>query len=844
MQHRIQFYTINCFYSVLFIILIKCNCENVEILIPIGKQFDIFLPGNCSIHDTWNLPNCIHLVPYYNTNMSENERTGVKLQGFCFQCDSININNILSFTKYSNENNQMILNSSSSIHYKYTINLKNSNVNNHLLLNINSTYSNKSFHYALINYNKQTLRKCFKQAPTILLFIFNVQLCHFNYYERILLKNMINLFMNFTNFVYFNYSFIKLNIENDNYNDVNLIMESPSVYEKKLSILANAKAHNYNRNSQANYSHLISLQHIGCGVIPDNTLKMLTVLEKKLRIGLVPVWTLLNGINFTHYQKLKHIKLAEWIVGDLIHNSLHDTIQINHENVKRSVSKRSAMSSRVAGYLEEGSGMASFHQFPKMDYRSFMEHSSPDQTHSNIPRVKNYITPIKTTVYQISNVQIPQNTFYDLQDGYTQNLKLSLYASNSENISYIELKSKENLIQALGEEITRDIKKWVSFDAKNQILRLKPLPDHVGNHTFIVCATDRDQNRACEPFQIIVKRPSPFRKNFILRISPGVFWCYQIPIYWFKELKTVSFDKLDLEVKGDSPFSWNVHTGEVCVISSLKISQIITLFFHATNAKLAQSVEIEFRLSVKVPPVQLLITNSKLRMKFQWPEKLANYELHKLNKINVTLAETLQNRINPEVTSEKLYIYEIIQFKMPQNGSDTGSFELDWIFLPLGLPNDAEEIFLLFNDSTVTNVNPFPIIPDTNFLHTNQPINFYIQPNNIPKLSKLLTDCQLSNLDKAETILQNTKHLFNPFKLNSVNLLDLENSACFLAKKITKQLEEETYSASQRSGTNETNLSRWSNSHLYMSANVQFMANVVPNFTVTAVFHHKIYLSP
>ncbi|VDP77786.1 unnamed protein product [Schistosoma mattheei] len=81
--------------------------------------------------------------------------------------------------------------------------------------------------------------------------------------------------------------------------------------------------------------------------------------------------------------------------------------------------------------------------------------------------------------------------------------------------------------------------------------------------------------------------------------------------------------------------------------------------FHATNVKLAQSVEIEFRLSAKVPSVQLLVTNTKLRMKFQWPEKLTNYELNTLNKINLTLAETLQNRINPEVSSEKLYIYEV-----------------------------------------------------------------------------------------------------------------------------------------------------------------------------------------
>lgn len=111
------------------------------------------------------------------------------------------------------------------------------------------------------------------------------------------------------------------------------------------------------------------------------------------------------------------------------------------------------------------------------------------------------------------------------------------------------------------------------------------------------------------------------------------------------------------------------------------------------------------------------------------------------------------------------------------------------------------------------------MMQNTNLHNVNQPINLYVQSHNIPKLSKLLTDCQLSNLDKAEITLQNNKNLFIPFILESVKLLNLENSACFLAKKITKQLEEQAYSASQRSNEIGTNLSRWSDSHLYMPGN-------------------------
>nr|CAH8848808.1 unnamed protein product [Trichobilharzia regenti] len=835
-------YNLCCIYS---LFLFTCMCENVEILIPTGKVFDIMLPINKSNHISWNLPQCLHVISKTDSPTNHSEFVGMTLRGFCFECDAIDENDRLLSDGVHNLSNYYVLAASNNhTNLTYTIYLINQKVENQLTLKIYSNSKNISLRHALLTYENHSWRKCYKQAPTILLLTFHIRICLLNYYERMIFKRIVGMFTNLksnlsilhTNIPY-NYDTVEMNMQSENY----FTFESPSEYEKKLSILASAKAQNHTMPSDMINSNLVVLQHIGCGVIPDYILKMLTVLEKKLQNGLVSISELLGSEKIGGGKNLDNIKIAQWIVGDLIHHGTPDeTLQSYNGNIKRTLNRRSVSSSREAGYLEEGSGMASVHQFPKLDYRSYLEHSTSDMTHSNIPRVKNYITPIKTTVYQISNIQIPQNTFHDLQDGFTQNLKLTLFASNRENISYIELKSMENLNQAIGGEITRDAKQWVSFDAKNQIIRLKPLPEHVGNHTFIICATDRDQNRACEPFQIIVKRPSPFRKNFILRIPPGVFWCYHIPIYWFKELKILSFDKLDLEVKGDSPFSWNVHTGEVCIVSSLKMEQIITLFFHATNAKLAQSVEIEFRLSAKVPPVELLVTNSKLRLKFSWPAKSTNYELHELNKINLTLAETLQNRVNPEVTSEKLFIYEIIQFKMPQNGSESAFFELDWVFLPLGLPKEGEELFLLSNESLLNKPTQ-----NTNLLHIPESMNFYAQPNSIPKLSKLLSDCQLSHLDTVETVLQNKKNSFKPFVLESVSLLNLENSACFLVKRITKQLEEKVYSsASQQSGTIRSELSRWTDSHLYLSSNLQFMPSVVPNFTVTAGLPFKKFINP
>ncbi|VDQ02872.1 unnamed protein product [Trichobilharzia regenti] len=138
---------------------------------------------------------------------------------------------------------------------------------------------------------------------------------------------------------------------------------------------------------------------------------------------------------------------------------------------------------------------------------------------------------------------------------------------------------------------------------------------------------------------------------------------------------------------------------------------------------------------------------------------------------------------------------------------------MDWVFLPLGLPKEGEELFLLSNESLLNKPTQ-----NTNLLHIPESMNFYAQPNSIPKLSKLLSDCQLSHLDTVETVLQNKKNSFKPFVLESVSLLNLENSACFLVKRITKQLEEKVYSsASQQSGTIRSELSRWTDSHLYLS---------------------------
>ncbi|VDQ03171.1 unnamed protein product [Trichobilharzia regenti] len=78
---------------------------------------------------------------------------------------------------------------------------------------------------------------------------------------------------------------------------------------RKLSILASAKAQNHTMPSDMINSNLVVLQHIGCGVIPDYILKMLTVLEKKLQNGLVSISELLGSEKIGGGKNLDNIKV-------------------------------------------------------------------------------------------------------------------------------------------------------------------------------------------------------------------------------------------------------------------------------------------------------------------------------------------------------------------------------------------------------------------------------------------------------------------------------------------------------------------------------------------------------
>ncbi|VDO91706.1 unnamed protein product [Schistosoma margrebowiei] len=183
-----------------------------------------------NVPDLWDLPNCIQFI----STMNKTDKINITFNGLCFQCDTININNQLSLNENDIQLNKSIFNKSNDSNYDYIIYLNSYHVNTHLTLNIHSIHSNTSLHYALVNYNKPISMKCFKQSPTLLLFIFNVQICNLNYIERIELKNMIKIFMNLIDITYFNHSLIGSNHDHDHDHDnnVHLILESSIIYER------------------------------------------------------------------------------------------------------------------------------------------------------------------------------------------------------------------------------------------------------------------------------------------------------------------------------------------------------------------------------------------------------------------------------------------------------------------------------------------------------------------------------------------------------------------------------------------------------------------------------------
>lgn len=178
--------------------------------------------------------------------------------------------------------------------------------------------------------------------------------------------------------------------------------------------------------------------------------------------------------------------ILDWIVGDFLPKTL-PTIDRHKRNTQRSIAGFShyapIYASRTAGAVFEGSGMVPPYTDPSQP--TFIE-GDGSKLRSMQP-----ITPIEITVSQISNERIPSTAFFSPSGG---KLKFRLYEHIYPVQFGLEFKDPS---AAIGREIQRDLTGWISFDSIHNILRLRPYPEHVGSHKFVLCAQDEMQNRAC-----------------------------------------------------------------------------------------------------------------------------------------------------------------------------------------------------------------------------------------------------------------------------------------------------------------------------------------------------------
>ncbi|XP_075040022.1 dystroglycan 1 [Mixophyes fleayi] len=147
---------------------------------------------------------------------------------------------------------------------------------------------------------------------------------------------------------------------------------------------------------------------------------------------------------------------------------------------------------------------------PKLDTKTpptKIDSTSPSRTHSSttgIPRIfntgpelKNHVDKVVAWVGTYFEVKIPPDTFYDREDGTTDNLRLTLEPRKNASL--------------------RD-KTWVILNSTSQVMYGMPDHSHVGDHEYYLKATDKGGLTAVDAFEIQVrnlflKEQSPVKFN-------------------------------------------------------------------------------------------------------------------------------------------------------------------------------------------------------------------------------------------------------------------------------------------------------------------------------------------
>ncbi|KAL5967808.1 hypothetical protein TSMEX_004506, partial [Taenia solium] len=219
--------------------------------------------------------------------------------------------------------------------------------------------------------------------------------------------------------------------------------------------------------------------------------------------------------------------------------------------------------------------------------------------------------------------------------------------------------------------------------------------------------------------------------------------------------------------KGDY-FSWDKTKGEICIVTELQSDQIIPFFFRGTNRASSETVEIEFRVAVKVPPVEKMITSPRLRIRLRWKNAYNSYEMSEFSRLNSSLAQALRVRVNPSVKSQNIFVYDVLhmrKFQEKDSSPMSKILEIEFVYLPLGLPEAGH----------MKNLS----VPEdmTSSSWSNAGSSFGLTSEN-KQFIRLRSICESARLLGSVSALRAAAESFLPFQLESVTELEVAGSAC------------------------------------------------------------------
>lgn len=216
--------------------------------------------------------------------------------------------------------------------------------------------------------------------------------------------------------------------------------------------------------------------------------------------------------------------------------------------------------------------------------------STTSSTHTNFaPMLRNAIEQINTTVGEILRFKVPDDTFYDFEDGSTRYLSLTFLMIDN---------------------IQPPKSSWVQFNPKSQELYGLPFESDAGRHEFQMVAVDSDGLQVNDAFVIIVQ-PRQSKKwsvefSLHLDLSYDEFSrdiAKKVLVAWKLAKLYGDFDPRYITVssisKGSVVYAWTNNTLPHDPCPKEKISQLVKYLFNENgtiSSRLTEALNPEFKI--------------------------------------------------------------------------------------------------------------------------------------------------------------------------------------------------------------------------------------------------------